>query len=64
VIGVSAQQKVPLKLSHTTPYRSCTMAISTTFWGRGWKRLFATAEENSKVLVFDLKANPADPHDR
>jgi DNA-binding beta-propeller fold protein YncE len=58
VIGVSAQEKAPLKLLHSTPlpelhdgdFDHLTPDV-------GGNRLFVTAEENSKVLVFDLKTN-------
>jgi len=58
VIGVSAQQKVPLKLSHTTPLPELHDGdFDHLLADVAGNRLFATAEENSKVLVFDLKAN-------
>jgi len=61
----SAQQKVPLKLSHTTPLPELHDGdFDHLLADVAGNRLFATAEENSKVLVFDLKAKPADPHDR
>jgi DNA-binding beta-propeller fold protein YncE len=57
VIGISAQQ-APLKLSHTTPVPELHDGdydhLLADVEGH---RLFATAEENSKVLVFDLKTN-------
>jgi hypothetical protein len=58
VIGMSAQEKAPLKLLHSTPlpqlhdgdFDHLTPDVAGS-------RLFVTAEENSKVLVFDLKTN-------
>jgi DNA-binding beta-propeller fold protein YncE len=58
VVGVSAQQKAPLKLSHTTPLPELHDGDFDHFLADvDGNRLFATAEENSKVLVFDLKTN-------
>jgi WD40 repeat protein len=58
VICVSAQQKAPLKLSHTTPLPELHDGDFDHFLADvAGNRLFATAEENSKVLVFDLKTN-------
>ena len=58
VIGVSAQQKAPLKLLHSTPLPELHDGdfdhLTPDVVGN---RLFVTAEENSKVLVFDLKTN-------
>jgi DNA-binding beta-propeller fold protein YncE len=51
-------QKAPLKLEHTTPLPELHDGDFDHFLAdvQG-NRLFATAEENSKVLVFDLKTN-------
>jgi DNA-binding beta-propeller fold protein YncE len=58
VAGISAQQKAPLKLSHTTPLPALHDGDFDHFLADvEGSRLFATAEENSKVLVFDLKTN-------
>jgi DNA-binding beta-propeller fold protein YncE len=58
VVGVSAQQKAPLKLAHTTPLPELHDGDFDHFLADvEGNRLFATAEENSKVLVFDLKSN-------
>jgi hypothetical protein len=58
VIGVSAQQKAPLKLLHSTPLPELHDGdfdhLTPDVVGN---RLFVTAEENSRVLVFDLKTN-------
>lgn len=58
VIGVSAQEKAPLKLLHSTPLPELHDGdfdhLTPDVAGN---RLFVTAEENSKVLVFDLKTN-------
>ena len=58
VIGLSAQEKAPLKLLHSTPLPELHDGdfdhLTPDFAGN---RLFVTAEENSKVLVFDLKTN-------
>jgi DNA-binding beta-propeller fold protein YncE len=58
VIGVSAQEKAPLKLLHSTPLPELHDGdfdhLTPDVVGN---RLFVTAEENSKVLVFDLKTN-------
>src|SRR5256885_12061112 len=57
VIGVSAQQ-APLKLSHTTPLPELKDGdFDHLLADVAGNRLFATAEENSKVLVFDLKTD-------
>jgi DNA-binding beta-propeller fold protein YncE len=57
VIGVYAQQ-TPLKLEHTTPLPELKDGDFDHFIADvEGNRLFATAEENSKVLVFDLKTN-------
>jgi DNA-binding beta-propeller fold protein YncE len=57
-IGVSAQDKAPLKLLHSTPLPQLHDGdfdhLTADVAGN---RLFVTAEENSKVLVFDLKTN-------
>jgi DNA-binding beta-propeller fold protein YncE len=58
VLGVSAQQKAPLKLSHTTPLPALHDGdFDHLLADVEGNRLFATAEENSKVLVFDLKTD-------
>ena len=58
VMGVSAQEKAPLKLLHSTPLPELHDGdfdhLTPDVEGN---RLFVTAEENSKVLVFDLKTN-------
>ena len=58
VIGVAAQEKAPLKLLHSTPLPELHDGdfdhLTADVEGN---RLFVTAEENSKVLVFDLKTN-------
>src|SRR5712671_7252945 len=58
-IGASAQEKAaPLKLSQTTPLPQLKDGDFDHFCpDLAGNRLFATAEENSKVLVFDLKTN-------
>ena len=57
-IGVAAQEKAPLKLLHSTPLPELRDGdfdhLTPDVAGN---RLFVTAEENSKVLVFDLKTN-------
>jgi DNA-binding beta-propeller fold protein YncE len=57
-ISVSAQAKAPLKLLHSTPLPGLHDGdfdhLTPDVEGN---RLFVTAEENSKVLVFDLKTN-------
>jgi len=57
-IGVSAQEKAPLKLLHSTPLPELHDGdfdhLTADVAGN---RLFVTAEENSKVLVFDLKTD-------
>jgi DNA-binding beta-propeller fold protein YncE len=57
-IGVSAQEKAPLKLLTSTPIPELKDGdfdhLTPDVAGN---RLFVTAEENSKVLVFDLKTN-------
>jgi hypothetical protein len=56
-LGVFAQQ-APLKLEHTTPLPELKDGDFDHFVADVvGNRLFATAEENSKVLVFDLKTN-------
>ncbi len=51
-------QKIPLKLEHTTPLPELHDGDFDHFVADvEGSRLFATAEENSKVLVFDLKTN-------
>jgi DNA-binding beta-propeller fold protein YncE len=58
VIEVSAQEKAPLKLLQSTPLPELHDGdfdhLTPDLAGN---RLFVTAEENSKVLVFDLKTN-------
>jgi len=57
VAGAVAQQ-APLKLSHTTPLPELKDGdFDHLLADVAGDRLFATAEENSKVLVFDLKTN-------
>src|SRR5258708_1657731 len=57
-IGVSAQDKAPLKLLHATPIPELKDGdfdhLTADVAGN---RLFVTAEENSKVLIFDLKTD-------
>jgi len=57
-ICVSAQEKAPLKLLHATPIPELHDGdfdhLTADVAGN---RLFVTAEENSKVLVFDLKSD-------
>jgi DNA-binding beta-propeller fold protein YncE len=57
-IGLPAQDKAPLKLLHATPLPELHDGdfdhLTPDVAGN---RLFVTAEENSKVLVFDLKTN-------
>ena len=57
-IGVSAQGKAPLKLLRSTPIPELKDGdfdhLTADVAGN---RLFVTAEENSKVLVFDLKTD-------
>jgi DNA-binding beta-propeller fold protein YncE len=51
-------QKTPLKLEHTTPLPELHDGDFDHFVADvEGNRLFASAEENSKVLVFDLKTN-------
>ena len=51
-------QEVPLKLSHTTPLPELKDGDFDHFLADvEGNRLFSTAEENSQVLVFDLKTN-------
>jgi DNA-binding beta-propeller fold protein YncE len=58
VAGVWAQQKPTLELSQTTPLPELKDGDFDHFTPDvAGNRLFATAEENSKVLVFDLKTN-------
>ena len=58
VICISAQEKAPLKLLHATPLPELHDGdfdhLTPDVEGN---RLFVTAEENSKVLIFDLKTN-------
>jgi WD40 repeat protein len=55
---VAFAQKAPLKLAHTTPLPELHDGDFDHFLADvEGNRLFATAEENSKVLVFDLKTN-------
>jgi sugar lactone lactonase YvrE len=57
-IGVSAQEKAPLRLAQSTPLPDLHDGdfdhLTADVTGN---RLFVTAEENSKVLVFDLNTN-------
>jgi DNA-binding beta-propeller fold protein YncE len=57
-VASSAQEKTPLKLSHSTPLPELHDGdfdhLTADVAGH---RLFVTAEENSKVLVFDLESN-------
>jgi DNA-binding beta-propeller fold protein YncE len=58
VTGVCAEQKPVLELIHTTPLPELKDGDFDHFAADvAGSRLFATAEENSKVLVFDLKTN-------
>lgn len=55
---VGYAQQAPLKLEHTTPLPELKDGDFDHFLADvEGNRLFATAEENSKVLVFDLKTN-------
>lgn len=57
-VPVLCAQDSPLKLSHTTPLPELKDGDFDHFLADvAGNRLFATAEENSKVLVFDLKTN-------
>lgn len=57
VLGAYSQD-APLRLSHTTPLPELQDGDFDHFLADvEGNRLFATAEENSKVLVFDLKSN-------
>ena len=57
-LGASAQDKSPLTLSNTIPLPELHDGDFDHFVvDLAGNRLFATAEENSKVLVFDLKTN-------
>src|SRR6266481_6486456 len=57
-IGVSAQDTAPLRFLHSTPLPELKDGdfdhLTADVAGN---RLFVTAEENSKVLVFDLKTD-------
>jgi DNA-binding beta-propeller fold protein YncE len=54
--SIAFAQKTPLKLEHTTPLPELHDGDFDHFLADvEGNRLFATAEENSKVLVFDLK---------
>jgi len=58
VIGVAAEDKAPLALSSSIPLPELHDGDFDHFVvDLEGNRLFATAEENSKVLVFDLKTN-------
>ncbi len=58
VIGAPAQEKAPLVLSNSIPLPELHDGDFDHFVvDVAGNRLFATAEENSKVLVFDLKTN-------
>ena len=55
---VAVQAQGPLKLAHTTPLPELKDGDFDHFLADiDGNRLFSTAEENSKVLVFDLKTN-------
>lgn len=57
-MGCFAQGKAPLQLSHSTPLPELHDGDFDHFTvDVEGNRLFSTAEENSKVLVFDLKTN-------
>src|ERR1700724_3964846 len=57
-IGASAQEQAPLKLLHSTPLPELhDVDFDHLTADVAGNRLFVTAEENSKVLVFDLKTN-------
>src|SRR6202162_874757 len=57
-IGASAQEKAPLKLLQSTPLPQLHDGdFDHLIPDVAGNRLFVTAEENSKVLVFDLKTN-------
>ena len=57
-VGVLAQDKSPLSLSNTIPLPQLHDGDFDHFAvDLAGNRLFSTAEENSKVLVFDLKTN-------
>src|SRR6516225_5680159 len=54
----SFAQKAPLKLEHTTPLPELHDGDFDHFLADvPGNRLFATAEENSKVLIFDMRTN-------
>jgi DNA-binding beta-propeller fold protein YncE len=58
VISASAQEKAPLELVQTTTLSDLHDGDFDHFTADvAGNRLFSTAEENSKVLVFDLKTN-------
>ena len=58
VVNAWAQQKTPLKLAQAIPLLNLHDGDFDHFRvDLAGNRLFATAEENSKVLVFDLKTN-------
>src|SRR6202521_445485 len=58
VIGVAAQEKAPLKLLHATPVPELHDGdFDHLLADVAGNRLFVTAEENSKVLIFDLKTD-------
>ena len=58
VIGAWAQHKAPLKLAQAISLPDLHDGDFDHFRvDLAGRRLFATAEENSKVLVFDLKTN-------
>jgi DNA-binding beta-propeller fold protein YncE len=57
-IGAAAQDKAPLKLLHATPLPELKDGdFDHLTPDAAGNRLFVTAEENSKVLVFDLKTD-------
>ena len=56
--ALAVQAQGPLKLSHTTPLPELKDGDFDHFLADiEGNRLFATAEENSKVLIFDLQTN-------
>jgi len=58
VIGVAAQEEAPLKLLHATPLPELHDGdFDHLIADVAGNRLFVTAEENSKVLIFDLKTD-------
>ena len=58
VIGVAGQEKAPLKLLHATPLPELHDGdFDHLIADVAGNRLFVTAEENSRVLIFDLKTD-------